>query len=148
MADFLKILDGKTLADVSVNFNYEEAVKDFVGLKLLPMEKTANLKVAMYQLLKGNDIPVIALVHAFDSEARIGDRPMYKEIEAVGYYADYDDSTRIAQIGIYFVDEAALGENSALWEILSYADAVHVLKPEGDELEGYDALRFDVNICC
>ena len=73
---------------------------------------------------------------------------MYKEIEAVGYYADYDDSTRIAQIGIYFVDEAALGENSALWEILSYADAVHVLKPEGDELEGYDALRFDVNICC
>ena len=82
MADFLKILDGKTLANISATFNYEEAIKDFVGLKLLPMEKTANLKVAMYQLLKGNDIPVIALVHAFDSEARVGDRPMYKEIEA------------------------------------------------------------------
>ncbi len=82
MADFLKILDGKTLAEISASFNYEDATKDFVGLKLLPMEKTGNLKVAIYQLLQGNDIPVIALVHAFDSEARIGDRPMYKEIEA------------------------------------------------------------------
>lgn len=82
MADYLKTLEAKELAEISANFDYMEAIKDFVGLKLLPMEKTDNLKVAMYELLKGNDIPVIALVHAFDSEARIGDRPNYKEIEA------------------------------------------------------------------
>ena len=82
MADFLKILDGETLANISVQFDYKSATSDFVGLKLFPMVKTDNLKVAMYNLLKGSDVPVIALVHAFDSEARIGDRPNYEEIRA------------------------------------------------------------------
>ena len=82
MADFLKILDGETLADISVQFDYKSATADFVGLKLFPMVKTPNLKVAMYNLTKGAAVPVIALVHAFDSEARIGDRPNYEEIRA------------------------------------------------------------------
>ena len=82
MADFLKILDGETLANISVQFDYKSATANFVGLKLFPMVKTDNLKVAMYNLLKGSDVPVIALVHAFDSEARIGDRPNYEEIKA------------------------------------------------------------------
>lgn len=82
MADFLKILDGETLANISVQFDYKSATADFVGLKLFPMVKTPNLKVAMYNLLKGSEVPVIALVHAFDSEARIGDRPNYEEIRA------------------------------------------------------------------
>lgn len=82
MADFLKILDGEELAQISVQFDYKSAITDFVGLKLLPMVKTANLKVAMYNLLKGSEVPVIALVHAFDSEARIGDRPNYEEFKA------------------------------------------------------------------
>lgn len=81
MADFLKILDGKELAQISVQFDYKNATQDFVGLRLLPMVKTDNLKVAMYNLTKGAEIPVIALVHAFDSEARIGDRPGYEEFE-------------------------------------------------------------------
>ena len=81
MADYLKILDGETLANISVQFDYKAAIKDFVGLKLLPMVKTENMKVAMYNLLKGSEIPVIALVHALDSEARIGDRPNYEEIK-------------------------------------------------------------------
>ena len=79
MADFLKILDGEELAQISVQFDYKSATADFVGLKLLPMVKTTNMKVAMYNLLKGSNIPVIALVHALDSEARIGDRPAYEE---------------------------------------------------------------------
>lgn len=82
MADFLKILDGETLANISVQFDYKSATADFVGLKLFPMVKTPNLKVAIYNLTKGAAVPVIALVHAFDSEARIGDRPNYNEIKA------------------------------------------------------------------
>lgn len=81
MADFLKIIDAKELADISVRFNYLDATADFVGLKLLPMVYTKNLKVAMYNLLKGHDIPVTALVHALDSEARIADRPNYEYYE-------------------------------------------------------------------
>ena len=80
MADFLKILDGEELAQISVQFDYKTAMNDFVGLKLLPMTKTENMKVAVYNLVKGSEVPVIALVHAFDSEARIGDRPNYEEI--------------------------------------------------------------------
>lgn len=82
MADFLKILDGETLANISVQFDYKSATADFVGLKLFPMVKTPNLKVAMYNLTKGAAVPVIALVHAFDSEARIGDRPSFEEVRA------------------------------------------------------------------
>ena len=82
MADYLKILGGEELANISVQFDYKNATADFVGLKLMPMVKTENLKVAMYNLLKGAEIPVIALVHAFDSEARIGDRPNYEEFKA------------------------------------------------------------------
>ena len=82
MADFLKILDGEALANISVQFDYKKATAEFVGLKLFPMVKTPNLKVAMYNLLKGSEVPVIALVHAFDSEARIGDRPNFEEIKA------------------------------------------------------------------
>ena len=81
MADFLKILDGEERASISVQFDYKNAMNEFVGLKLMPMVKTPNLKVAMYDLLKGSEIPVIALVHAFDSEARIGDRPNYEEFK-------------------------------------------------------------------
>ena len=80
MADFLKILDGAELANISVQFDYASATADFVGLKLMPMVKTPNLKVAMYNLVKGHAVPAIALVHAFDAEARIGDRPSYEEI--------------------------------------------------------------------
>lgn len=82
MADYLKILGGEELANISVQFDYKNAIADFVGLKLMPMVKTENLKVAMYNLLKGAEIPVVALVHAFDSEARIGDRPNYEEFKA------------------------------------------------------------------
>jgi hypothetical protein len=80
MADFLKIIDGAELADISVQFDYKAATEGFVGLKLLPMVKTPNLKVAMYNLLKGAAVPVIALVHGFDAEARIGDRAPFEEI--------------------------------------------------------------------
>ena len=84
MADFLKILKGEELVKISADFDYVEAANEmgFVGLKLMPMVKTENLKVAIYNLVKGAKVPVIALVHAFDTEARIGDRPNYEEFKA------------------------------------------------------------------
>lgn len=80
--DFLRTLKNEELVSISADFNYLRATEDFVGLKLLPMARTENLKVAIYNLTKGTDVPVMALVHAFDSEARIGDRPTYEEIKA------------------------------------------------------------------
>ena len=80
--DYLKNLKGEQLVAISNDFDYLSATADFVGLKLMPMVKTENMKVAMYNLLAGQDIPVIALVHALDSEARVADRPDYEEIKA------------------------------------------------------------------
>ena len=78
MADFLRTVKGETLVQISNDFDYIKATADFVGLKLMPMDKTDNMKVAMYDFLNGADVPVVALVHALDSEARIGDRPDYE----------------------------------------------------------------------
>lgn len=80
MADLLKTLKHEELVAISRDFDYLSATAEFVGLKLMPMARTENMKVAIYELLKGNEIRVSALVHALDSEARIGDRPEYEEI--------------------------------------------------------------------
>lgn len=79
--DLLHTLKGEELVKISNDFDYLSATQDFVGLKLMPMVKTENMKVAMYELLQGNEIRVSALVHALDSEARIGDRPEYEEFK-------------------------------------------------------------------
>lgn len=77
--DLLKTLKGEELVRISADFDYLSATQDFIGLRLLPMVKTENMKLAIYQLTNGNDIRVSALVHALDAEARIGDRPEYEE---------------------------------------------------------------------
>lgn len=80
MADLLKTLKGEELVKISADFDYLSATENFIGLKLMPMVKTDNMKVAIYNLTKGNEVRVSALVHALDSEARIGDRPEYQEL--------------------------------------------------------------------
>lgn len=82
MADYLKTLDHEELVEISADFDYLSVTQDFVGLKLLPMVKVDNLKVALYNLMKGHEVKVSALVHALDSEARIGDRPEYEVVRA------------------------------------------------------------------
>lgn len=78
--DYLGLLEGKQWVAISEDFNYVRATEDFVGLKLFPMFRTENMKVAIADLVKGGDVPVMAVVHALDTEAKIGDRPDFKEI--------------------------------------------------------------------
>ena len=49
--DYLQTLKKEELVKISADFNYLAATQDFIGLKLLPMVKTENMKVAMYNLL-------------------------------------------------------------------------------------------------
>lgn len=79
--DYLKMLKGEQLVSITENFDYLTATQEFVGLKLFPMFKTENMKLAIAQLTENGKVPVMALVHAFDTEARIGDRPDYEEIK-------------------------------------------------------------------
>lgn len=78
--DYLGMLKGEQLVQISEDFDYVRATQDFIGLKLFPMFKTKNMKLAVYDLVNGANVPVMALVHALDTEARIGDRPDFKEI--------------------------------------------------------------------
>lgn len=78
--DYLGQLKGE-LVTISKEFDYIRATANFKGLKLFPMVYTENLKVAIYDLVEGHDVPVMAFVHAFDSEAHIADRPDYVEIK-------------------------------------------------------------------
>ena len=80
--DYLGLLKGEQWIEISEDFNYVRATQDFVGLKLFPMAKTENMKVAIMDLVEGGEIPVMALVHAFDTEAQIGDRPDIQEFKA------------------------------------------------------------------
>ena len=82
MADLLKTLKREELVKISADFDYLSVTNGFVGLKLLPMVRTENMKVAIYNLMKGSQVRVSALVHALDSEARIGDRPEFEEVRA------------------------------------------------------------------
>lgn len=78
--DYLGLLKGEQWLAISEDFDYVRATRDFVGLKLFPMVRTDNMKLAIAQLAEGSDVPVMALVHALDTEAKIGDRPDYEEI--------------------------------------------------------------------
>lgn len=81
MADMLALLKGEQLVEISEDFDYLRATENFVGLKLFPLAKTDNMKLAVYNLVDGADVPVMAFVHALDTEARIGDRPDSEEIK-------------------------------------------------------------------
>jgi len=86
MADFINTIKGVDYLGVGRDFDYAKATQNFMGLKLFPMIKTKNFKVVVQQLMDGADLPVIALVHALDSEAKIGDRPNYEEFKAEKFY--------------------------------------------------------------
>lgn len=81
MADLIGLIESKHLVEISSDFNYLKATEKFIGLRLFPMVKTANMKLAIANLMDGADIPVMAFVHALDTEARIGDRASYSEIK-------------------------------------------------------------------
>ena len=45
--DYVGMLKGKTWVEISEDFDYLRATKDFLGLKLFPMFKTENMKLAV-----------------------------------------------------------------------------------------------------
>lgn len=75
MADYLQLIETQKLVAFSEKFDYLYATRNFVGLRFFPLVRTENMKLAVAQLMEYGEVPVIALVHALDSEAKIGDRP-------------------------------------------------------------------------
>lgn len=78
MADVLNLITNKDRVAFSENYQYKH---DFKLTKLFTPEKTNNLKVAIAKVVENGDMPVSATFHAYDTEAKIGDRTNYRSIE-------------------------------------------------------------------
>ena len=72
MADVLGLIESKDLLAFSQKYSIE---RNYVGNRLFPNIKTENLEAEYYSMSALNQLPTLAKVHAFDSEAVIGNRP-------------------------------------------------------------------------
>lgn len=76
--DILSLIKATDLTDFLENYNYKT---NYMGEVLFPSTKTEDIKLAIKMLQEGGSIPVMAQVHSLDTEARIGDRTNFKELE-------------------------------------------------------------------
>lgn len=76
--DILSLISDAQRYVFAQNYNYE---RNYIGEKLFTPEKTADLKARIRYISEGGQLPVMAQAHAFDTEARIGERPDFSEIE-------------------------------------------------------------------
>lgn len=74
--DILSLISNEQRMTFAQNLSYDY---NFMGDKLFSKEKTTNMKAKIRQLADGGNLPVMAQVHSFDAEARIGNRPKYDE---------------------------------------------------------------------
>lgn len=119
--DLLSLIKPEDLQGFAENYTYQ--VSGFMGQKLFPTRKTRNIKVTYRQLVENQDLPVMAQVHALDSEARIGERPDFKELqlEKLLIKEKLDQGERLA----YYLNELGGSES----EITNYVfnDAANLL---------------------
>jgi len=79
--DLIKTIKGVEYYSIGEEFDYLSYSNRFLGLRLFPLFKTPNMKVAIMDLVKDHKIPVVALVHALDAESQKGDRPDLEEFK-------------------------------------------------------------------
>lgn len=72
------LIDEKELLDFSQNFN---VTRNYVGSRLFPDRKTQYLQSEYYRYIRNGNLPQIAEVHAFDTEAKIGNRVSFEHVE-------------------------------------------------------------------
>lgn len=97
MADLLKLITPKMWKEFTENYVYPT---NFMGQKLFPAIKTEDLDVSIAQLVEGGQVPVMAQVHAFDTEARIGERQNFEKVnyEKLLIKEKLNQTERIAQL--------------------------------------------------
>lgn len=76
--DIEKLIDPKDLLSFSQNYSI---TRNYLGDTIFPDTKTPNLKAEFYRLSDQRMLPTMAQVHAFDTEAHIGQRPSIEKVE-------------------------------------------------------------------
>lgn len=72
------LVEKSDLLDFSQNFN---VTRNYMGSRFFPDRKTQNMEAEYYRLCKNGNLPLVAQVHAFDTEARIGSRLPLSKVE-------------------------------------------------------------------
>lgn len=76
--DLLKTFNNEATARYTSEFDYQT---NFLLDEFFPSVKTEDLIIELEKISKNGDLPTIALVHANDTETRIGDRPNYERLQ-------------------------------------------------------------------
>ena len=71
------MVDQRDLLDFSQNF---DVTRNYVGSRLFPDQKTQYLQAQYSRLMRNGNLPLIAEVHAFDTEAKIGERRSFETV--------------------------------------------------------------------
>ena len=79
MSDILNLISDADRLEFSQNISVARPA--YIGDRIFPDQKTQNLKAEYLRLAEGANIPVMATVHAFDTEAEIGTRPVFDKTE-------------------------------------------------------------------
>lgn len=79
MADILNLISDAERLEFSQNLSVARPA--YIGDRIFPDQKTENIKAEYLRLAAGATIPVMATVHAFDTEAEIGSRPVFDKTE-------------------------------------------------------------------
>lgn len=75
MPDILQMISDADRLDFSQNLSVARPA--YLGDRLFPDQKTQNIAAEYLRLASGASIPVMATVHALDTEAEIGSRPVF-----------------------------------------------------------------------
>lgn len=75
MPDILNLISDAERLEFSQNLSVARPA--YIGDRIFPDQKTENIKAEYLRLTEGANIPVMATVHAFDTEAEIGSRPVF-----------------------------------------------------------------------
>ena len=79
MPDILELISDADRLDFSQNISVARPA--YLGDRLFPDQKTESLKAEYLRLANGAQIPTMATVHAFDTEAEIATRPALEKTE-------------------------------------------------------------------
>ena len=79
MPDILNLISDAERLEFSQNLSVARPA--YIGDRIFPDQKTENIKAEYLRLAEGATIPVMATVHAFDTEAEIGTRPVFDKTE-------------------------------------------------------------------
>lgn len=107
MPDILNLISDSERLDFSQNLAVTRPA--YIGDRIFPDQKTPSLKAEYLRLADGANIPTMATVHAFDTEAEIGTRPALEktEVEKLLIKRKINQTERVRQLtenGVYADD--------------------------------------------